>query len=329
MSPKLSIAIPTYNRSQFLQGALDRLFACNTILDAQIEIVISDNASTDNTENIVRSAAEKYGKEIHYFRNEKNLGIDGNIHQVVNRSRGEYVWMLSDDDVIADNAIDYVLNKINQQDFCFHFLNAKPLNLEGKTSKVIDTDKDIITTDNNIFIEKIWVWATFISSFLFKREHWMNVHNRADYIGTDIYLTYTLYALLANNPSAQKIIGATPIIFIRSQYTGSYRIFYAFGYQWFKLLTHTAVQMGFDPSCLNRIARKSILRDLIFRVYSAKLNSTARLSIENIRNLTRYTYPIPAAWFSLYPIIIFPISIIKLVKRISGKIGIKPSSHFK
>ncbi|RMC99280.1 glycosyltransferase family 2 protein [Aquitalea palustris] len=329
MSPKLSIAIPTYNRSQFLQGALDRLFASDAILDAQIEIVISDNASTDNTEDIIHSASEKYGKEIHYFRNEKNLGIDGNIHQVVNRSNGEYVWMLSDDDVIADNAIDYVLNKINQQNFCFHFLNAKPLNLEGKTSKVIDTDQDIITTDNNIFIEKIWVWATFISSFLFKREHWINIHNREDYIGTDIYLTYTLYALLANNPSEKKIIGSTPIILIRSQYTGSYRIFYAFGYQWFKLLTETAVQMGFDRSCLKRIARKSILRDLIFRVYSAKLNSTASLSIENIRNLTRYTYAIPIAWLTLYPILIFPISIIKFTKRIFGKIGIKPSSHFK
>jgi glycosyltransferase involved in cell wall biosynthesis len=93
MSPKFSIGIPTYNRAHFLRESLGCALA-QTADD--LEIVVSDNASTDDTAEVVRGA----GSRVRYSRNPTNIGGWRNFRKVVELAQGEYFSWLQDDDAI-------------------------------------------------------------------------------------------------------------------------------------------------------------------------------------------------------------------------------------
>ena len=115
MAPLLSICIPTYNRAAYLPALLDSIFAQNT---GDVEVVISDNASTDNTREIVK----KY-PGISYHGSGKNLGFDANVLRVVSLACGKYCWLLGDDDALAEGAIAYLLQNI-KSNYAFYAITA-------------------------------------------------------------------------------------------------------------------------------------------------------------------------------------------------------------
>ncbi len=94
-SPLFTISIPTYNRAEgYLRDTLASAVAQNY---QNLEIMISDNASSDNTEAVVRSFDDP---RIRYVKHEKNIGHAGNFDFCITGARGHYVLVLHDDDVI-------------------------------------------------------------------------------------------------------------------------------------------------------------------------------------------------------------------------------------
>lgn len=92
--PLISIGVPVYNGERFIRRALDSLLAQTY---ENIEVVICDNASTDNTEAICREYAIK-DPRIHYYRNPTNIGVTANHRRVFELSSGEYfMWACVDD----------------------------------------------------------------------------------------------------------------------------------------------------------------------------------------------------------------------------------------
>jgi glycosyltransferase involved in cell wall biosynthesis len=89
--------MPVFNGEKFLPQALDSLLS-QTYTD--FELVVSDNASTDRTEEIVREAMLRDAR-IRYHRNETNLGAALNFNQVFRMSTGEYFKWASADDLCA------------------------------------------------------------------------------------------------------------------------------------------------------------------------------------------------------------------------------------
>ncbi len=112
MSIKLSICIPTYNRAAFLGEALDSVIRQAT---DEVEIVVSDNASTDNTEALVREYQARFPR-IRYHKNPENLGADRNFLKVVELGEGEYCWLLGSDDALAEGAIAALLPLLGNAD---------------------------------------------------------------------------------------------------------------------------------------------------------------------------------------------------------------------
>jgi glycosyltransferase involved in cell wall biosynthesis len=84
--PRLSIGMPVFNGEKYLKEALDSILA-QTYSD--FELLISDNASTDRTEQICREYAAK-DRRIRYYRNEKNIGAPKNFNRVFELSSGKY-----------------------------------------------------------------------------------------------------------------------------------------------------------------------------------------------------------------------------------------------
>lgn len=93
--PLLSICIPTYNRENLLRENLALLLSCEEF-DDEVELVISDNCSTDSTKNVVKSFIEKYpNKRIIYNRNEENIR-DKNFLKTLSFGTGDYLKLLND-----------------------------------------------------------------------------------------------------------------------------------------------------------------------------------------------------------------------------------------
>jgi glycosyltransferase involved in cell wall biosynthesis len=95
--PLVSIGLPVYNGAKYLKLALDSLLAQSY---TNFEVIISDNASTDGTQQICKEYAAKDNR-IHYYRNEKNTEAPVNFNRVFNLSSGKYFKWAADDDTQA------------------------------------------------------------------------------------------------------------------------------------------------------------------------------------------------------------------------------------
>jgi glycosyltransferase involved in cell wall biosynthesis len=93
--PKVSVGMPVYNGERYLKEALDSILAQSF---DNFELVISDNASTDSTEEICRTYVHK-DERIRYFRMRENYGVIDNFNNVFRLSTGAYFKWASSDDV--------------------------------------------------------------------------------------------------------------------------------------------------------------------------------------------------------------------------------------
>ena len=109
---KLSVHILTYNSERYIKDALDSVLKQKT--NFPIEIIIGDDASTDNTFEILKSYAAKQSS-IKLKQNKHNLGILKNFKETLDRCSGEYVFDLAGDDWIHNpNALQKMVDKLNQ-----------------------------------------------------------------------------------------------------------------------------------------------------------------------------------------------------------------------
>ena len=120
----LTIAFITYNRRHYLAESLPRVLA-QVKDEASIEVLVSDNASTDDTRAFVQEMQKMY-KDLRYHCNEKNVGAEGNGHRARQASRGEYVLIAGDDDYFCDGALHVLLNTIrkNRGDALFYMAQS-------------------------------------------------------------------------------------------------------------------------------------------------------------------------------------------------------------
>ncbi len=117
LSPLLTISIPTWNRASFLSLTLNELQRqVKEVGQGLVEIIVSDNASLDGTQDVV-SLAIHSGMPIRYIRNIENIGSDANIAQCFNLSQGKYVLILGDDDVLIDGTLFLLLSRLKQYDY--------------------------------------------------------------------------------------------------------------------------------------------------------------------------------------------------------------------
>lgn len=94
--PKVSVAIVTYNHEKFVAQAIESVLMQE--VDFNLEIVVGDDCSTDDTANILHFFQSQYPDKIHLLLNETNLGMHKNFEQVFFACRGKYIALLEGDD---------------------------------------------------------------------------------------------------------------------------------------------------------------------------------------------------------------------------------------
>ncbi|MDZ7965411.1 MAG: glycosyltransferase family A protein [Nostoc sp. DedSLP03] len=126
LQTKVSIVIPTYNRSKLLKTSLQSALAQDY---PDFQVLVLDNASSDDTEAVVCSFADS---RITYIRNETNIGIFGNWQRVTEVNSSPYVVILSDDDILLPNFIhESVLALDNHPDVGFSVAQAEIIDANG------------------------------------------------------------------------------------------------------------------------------------------------------------------------------------------------------
>lgn len=108
--PIVSIGMPVYNGEEFLSEALDSILE-QTFKD--FELIISDNASTDQTESICRTYAAKDSR-IRFVRNETNLGASINYKTVFRLAKGRYFRWAPADDLFAPESLEVCVKTLNK-----------------------------------------------------------------------------------------------------------------------------------------------------------------------------------------------------------------------
>ena len=113
MNRLLTICVPTYNRAERLRVMLQAVLPQVAEHSEKVEVRISDNASTDETANIVEEARQL--GPLHYSLNDSNLGVIKNIIKLTTElAQTEFVWILGDDDLLLPGALRRVLAHIEQ-----------------------------------------------------------------------------------------------------------------------------------------------------------------------------------------------------------------------
>jgi glycosyltransferase involved in cell wall biosynthesis len=102
----LSICIATFRRGAFIGETLGNLLAQAT---PDVEVLVLDGGSPDNTAMVVRSFQEAH-PGLRYIRQETNLGVDRDYDRAVELARGEYCWLMSDDDLVKPGTVRRVLD---------------------------------------------------------------------------------------------------------------------------------------------------------------------------------------------------------------------------
>lgn len=181
--PLLSIAIPTYNRAPFLAELLEVLMP-QLRHEPRAELLVSDNASTDGTAELIGQFEER-GLPLRHLRNPENIGSDANFLQCLHRARGKYVWVLGDDDLLTPRAVEQLLSLLNQanapddlgrqQDFDLVYLSSFGFSGQYATPSAAQVEDKLgrfaeVVTSGPYFLEKVNALVGLISAIIINKE---------------------------------------------------------------------------------------------------------------------------------------------------------------
>lgn len=216
-TPILSICIPTYNRANVLKQNLDIIIPQYIRHRESIELIISSNSSTDNTDEIVSDIKSRFNVDFEYIVQPHHFE-NGNIHfqVVVDKAKGKYVHLMGDDDILSPNFYDVALD-ILKDDYGLIFFNRLAGNALCTCNKVYDPDfvdiKEVSKTSD--FAKKMLSVCGFMSAIIFRRDCWYKggEYNKDNYYGYQWLARIYAGAILLNTLSMYYYM---PMLIMRS-----------------------------------------------------------------------------------------------------------------
>jgi len=180
----LSLCIATFNRAAFIGETLDSLIAQAT---AEVEIVIVDGGSTDNTAEVVQQRQQRFPR-LNYLRLEAKGGVDQDYCRAVDRAQGDYCWLMSDDDILKPGAMQAVL-AATRQAYGLIIVNAEVRSVDFSRLIVpglLPTPADQVYTpaeSHRLFVETA-TYLSFIGCVVIKRQLW-NSREKEMFFGSE------------------------------------------------------------------------------------------------------------------------------------------------
>ena len=208
---RLSVCIATYNRAEYIGETLESIIPQ---LTDEVEIVIVDGASTDNTSEVLDPYIEAC-EQIRYFRLPEKGGVDQDYCKAVEYAQGEMCWLFPDDDLIKPGAIKTVLQEA-KNDYSLIVVNAQVMNKNiTKTLSRKILQLKINEVYNKLELDKLFQcivpYMSFIGCVIINRDLWLQ-REKNHYFGTEFIHVGVIFQ--APLPASALVI-ATPYITIR------------------------------------------------------------------------------------------------------------------
>ena len=165
----LSICIPTYNRGDVLTSCINAIIG-NPIFCDEIEIVVCDNASTDNTEQVMQPYVKKY-PNIKYFRNSENIGVTRNFIRVMDLATGLFLKPTNDYSVYTNEGLSYLFKVIkdNQETRPLMLLDNIPDSTEFETDLHLNMDQ---------VVEQVGWSLSWVGINGFWQDEWQSIEDK-------------------------------------------------------------------------------------------------------------------------------------------------------
>ena len=161
----LSLCIPTYNRAEVLDETLNRLFSNPEFDNNLIEVIVSDNCSTDNTTEVV----QKYPL-VRYYKNNKNVR-DYNFSIVLGYATGEYIRLFNDTLSLKEGVLKTMLSRIQQ-----HLKHDCNLFFYRNMFQFSNCKKVIYTKE--AYLKTVSFYTTSIANFGIWKKDFQNIENK-------------------------------------------------------------------------------------------------------------------------------------------------------
>lgn len=254
----VSICIPTYNRASYLQKCLDSLVGQPEFLNEDVEIVISDNASTDNTMTIVHNYQKRY-KNIQYYKNSKNCGFQ-NLGLAIARGNGCLRKLGNDTLIYRKGSLHYFC------DIAARYHKIKPIvyfsnEILGRTGD--SSNYDIVTYNNfNDFLHAVSFNITWIGTFALWNEDCTNVEVSAMQSDSDLWHVEYTFSFL----SGKKEMILCPLRFANVQEPKNKDLTYGV----YKVFYENYLSMVFQlrrKNVINEECYMFLKKDLLFRFF--------------------------------------------------------------
>lgn len=224
----ISICIPTYNRASYLEINLKQLFInWQELTDkSDVEIIISNNASTDGTDAIVQQFVD-LGLPIRYFSNEKNLGADGNFYNSYQNATGKYVWIFGDDELLFNHSLVKIIAILKKHEIGCLYLEGISYEQSFDLNQYADIPTEnikLLTGDE--YIKQVHFYLTFCTGNIFNKSIIPRHFDCKPYIGTN--LIQVSWYLMAIKHADQNIVLKQKYFFAKNANTGGYKLFKTF-----------------------------------------------------------------------------------------------------
>jgi len=306
----LSICLPTYNQPQdFKRTLLSIISQINEKNQQEIEIVIGDNSTNQETEDLVKKDFNL--PYIHYYRHGTNLGVDRNILFLIEKAQGEYIWLFGDDEM-KPSAIDYVLNILKQDNnLSLIWVNFEGFDPKDLSRPYIYSSEDLLLEDGNEVLKKTGAYICFISTLIMKRKELLDIDKNdiKKFIGSGLMTLYLPLFLLSQKERKFFIINQSLII---GHFTPREKIewdhFQIFGINFYFVAHH--FREKFKKKTIKKLQQKTfsmVWRD-IFLGWLKGYNTPKG----KFKKLLKLYWRFPQFWF-IVPLFFMPKFMIRLI----------------
>ncbi|MFZ2649350.1 MAG: glycosyltransferase family 2 protein [Burkholderiaceae bacterium] len=206
----LSICIATYRRADFIERTLDSILPQ---LRSDVELLVVDGCSPDNTPEVMARYTTEHPR-LRYVREEVNSGVDGDYDKAVFYARGEYCWLMTDDDLLVEGAVQRVLSHLRDVDLLV--VNAEVRNKDFSCVLVpralaVDQDKRFDEPSGERFFAEVAAYLSFIGGVVVRRLWWLQ-RERVTYYGS----LFIHVGVLFQAPAVSRVhVIADPLLVIR------------------------------------------------------------------------------------------------------------------
>lgn len=188
-----------------------------------IEVCISDNASTDGTDDQICEWISKYKLDIIYKKNSMNIGPDRNYIAAVSMATGDYCWLFGSDDLLADDALarlyffmqskaDIYLCDRSEHNFDMTSVTDSHRRWLASTSSICDIKRadDLINYYNKC--NSLGGIFSYLSSLIIKKDCWQKVVHPGDFFGTAYAHVFYFLTVISKGDGCRLHYIAEPLV---------------------------------------------------------------------------------------------------------------------